>query len=159
MHFRLYQQSGSGGMEQSLRRVALNGSALDKVRGAQDFAAMSPSVSVWVRNACSSLYHPDLRLVLVYMTDSDDASSALGISALTMMTAGSSKHAVATITSQTLPPGFCRGTGGHMGAYAGAFGRQGRGGHRVGEPDRHQRLSTVRVRHASCPAHDGDGFT
>jgi len=42
-------------------------------------------------------------------------------------------------------PGFRGGTGGHLGAHAGACSRQGRGGHRIGEPDRHQRISTVRV--------------
>ena len=47
VHFRLYQQSGSGSMKHSLRRVALNGSALDKVCGTQDAAAYRRAQHMW----------------------------------------------------------------------------------------------------------------
>ena len=55
VHFRLYQQSGSGSMERLLRRVALSGSALDKVRGTQGGNGVSPVHTIEARVACSSL--------------------------------------------------------------------------------------------------------
>ena len=47
VQFRLYQQSGSGKTDQSLRRVALNGAALDKVR---DTTRLRRLRAKWIKN-------------------------------------------------------------------------------------------------------------